>query len=46
MMIAYAGGVIVDWKGPVPGNVQTVIDGLNNDAEAMTPPKQCSIRSF
>ncbi len=43
---AYQGGVIVDWKGPVPANVQAVITALNADAQAMTPPKQCSIVSF
>lgn len=43
---AYAGGVIVDWKGAIPDNVQQMINNLNTQAQAMSPPKQCSMESF
>ena len=43
--VANTGGVITDWHCPVQENLQTVFDGLNNDARAIIPPKQCSIVS-
>jgi hypothetical protein len=36
----------VDWKGAIPDNVQQMINNLNTQAQAMSPPKQCSIESF